>query len=133
MGPTLLGLALFAIVTAVGSHGILTAVASDVQPEVGHLAPDFALPDIDAKTVRLSDYRGKKAVFLNFWAIRCPSCRAEMPTMEKAYQRYKEQVGFLAVSIDKRSKDVEAFTKEFKLTFPALLDSGRWRSFINLG
>ena len=34
---------------------------------VGKSAPDFNLPDLDDKTMRLSDYRGK-VVFLNFWA-----------------------------------------------------------------
>lgn len=104
------------------------AFAGDVRPEVGHVAPEFALPDINAKTVRLSDYRGKKAVFLNFWATWCPPCRLEMPTMEKVYQEYREKgLEVLAVSIDTgRPPDVAvqviSFMKELKLTFPALLD-----------
>jgi peroxiredoxin len=32
----------------------------------GKSAPDFALPDIGGRTVRLSDYRGKKNVVLVF-------------------------------------------------------------------
>jgi peroxiredoxin len=30
----------------------------------GELAPDFALKDIDGKTVRLSDFRGKPVVLV---------------------------------------------------------------------
>ena len=30
--------------------------------EVGRKAPDFALPDEDGKTVRLSDFRGRRVV-----------------------------------------------------------------------
>ena len=96
----------------------------DIRPEVGYRAPDFALPSLDGNTVRLSDFRGKKAVFLNFWATWCPPCRLEMPTMEKAYQEFKTRgLEILAVSIDAGPKRaVKDFMQEFKLTFPALLD-----------
>lgn len=33
------------------------------------MAPDFALPDLDGETVRLSDFRGKKVLILT-WASR---------------------------------------------------------------
>jgi peroxiredoxin Q/BCP len=35
--------------------------------KVGDSAPDFALPDQDGRTVRLSDYRGKKSAILAFY------------------------------------------------------------------
>ena len=96
----------------------------EISPEVGYRAPDFALPGLDGQRVRLSDFRGKKAIFLNFWATWCPPCRLEMPTMEKAYQEYKSRgLEVLAVSIDAGQKSVvKNFLQEFKLTFPALLD-----------
>ena len=100
------------------------ARAQDPRPEVGHPAPDFTLPTLTGKTVRLSDYRGKKAVFINFWATWCAPCRLEMPTMEKAYQKYKAKgLEILAVSIDAGPKSaVKNFMDELGLTFPALLD-----------
>jgi peroxiredoxin len=114
----LLGLSLV-ILQAGGSRAAL-----EVRPEVGYLAPDFALPSLDGKTVRLSDFRGTKGVFLNFWATWCGPCRLEMPTMEKAYQEYKGRgLEILAVSIDAGPKSVvKNFMQELKLTFPALLD-----------
>jgi peroxiredoxin len=101
--------------------------APKVRPEVGYLAPDFALPNLDGKTVRLSDLRGKKGVFINFWATWCPPCRLEMPTMEQAYQEYKSRgLEILAVSIDVGPKSVvKNFMQELRLTFPALLDPER--------
>ena len=98
--------------------------APEARPEVGYLAPDFVLPNLDGKTVRLSDFRGKKGVFINFWATWCPPCRLEMPTMEKVYQDYKSRgLEILAVSIDAGPKGaIESFTRELRLTFPVLLD-----------
>ena len=42
----------------------LTAMAT---VKVGDRAPDFALPDQNGQTVRLSDFRGKKSVVLAFY------------------------------------------------------------------
>ncbi len=92
-------------------------------PETNHVSPDFTLPDLDGNQINLSNYRGK-VVLLNFWATWCPPCRLEMPTMEKAYQKYRHK-GFevLAVSVDAGPKSaVEHFLQELGLTFQVLLD-----------
>ena len=93
------------------------------RPDTGFLAPDFALPDLSGTRVNLSDLRGKRAVFLNFWASWCPSCQEEMPTMEKLYKQFKARgLEIVAVSIDQRKADVANFVKRHELTFPVLLD-----------
>lgn len=96
----------------------------EVRPEVGYRAPDFALPTLDGQTVHLSDFRRKKAIFLNFWATWCAPCRLEMPTMEKVYQEYKSQgLEILAVSLDAGPTSVvKNYLQELKLTYPVLLD-----------
>ncbi|MDM5229597.1 TlpA disulfide reductase family protein [Cytobacillus sp. NJ13] len=93
--------------------------------EKGNLAPDFELTDMEGSPVKLSDYRGK-AVLLNFWASWCPPCRAEMPHMEKLYNKYKdENFDILAVNLtntEKNSGDAEKFVKELGLTFTIPMD-----------
>ena len=44
---------------------------------VGQEAPDFTLQSMDGKTVKLSDYRGKK-VYLKLWASWCGPCKRSM-------------------------------------------------------
>lgn len=85
-------------------------------------APEFSLPDLEGKQVALKDFRGS-VVFLNVWASWCPACRAEMPSMERLYQRLKDR-GFtiLAVNLRENPATVRAFMEQFRLTFPALLD-----------
>jgi peroxiredoxin len=92
---------------------------------VGKVAPDFELPDLDEKPVRLSDYRGK-VVFLNFWATWCKPCKEEMPSMEVLYKTFeKDGLVILAVSIDRvtTKKDIPPFVRALGLSFPVLVDS----------
>lgn len=98
--------------------------AIKVRPEVGYLAPDFTLTSLDGKMVHLSDFRGKKGIFINFWATWGPPCPLEMPTLEKVYQEYQSRgLEILAISIDAGPKSaVKNFIKKFRLTFPVLLD-----------
>lgn len=88
---------------------------------VGEKAPDFELMTLDGKTVKLSDYRGKK-VILNFWATWCPPCKAEMPDIQKFYNETDDNVEILAINIDPQY-DVKKFVREANVTFPVLLDS----------
>jgi peroxiredoxin len=89
----------------------------------GSPAPNITFPGLDGRMVNLTDYRGK-VVFLNVWATWCPTCREEMPSMEKLYQELKgEAFEILAVSVDKAgAKAVVPFMKAHKLSFPAFLD-----------
>ena len=108
---------LLLFVTAIPVRGQHTA------PQTNHVAPDFTLPDLEGKQVSLSKYKGK-VVLLNFWATWCPPCRLEMPTMEKAYQKYRTK-GFeiVAVSIDSGpTSAIKDFLQEFGLNFQVLLD-----------
>ena len=108
------------------AFGLVWMQSSKYEPlTVGKIAPDFELPDLVEKDVRLSDFRGK-VVFLNFWATWCKPCREEMPSMEVLYKNF-EQDGLvvLAISIDRvtTKKDIPPFVKSLNLTFPILIDS----------
>ncbi len=89
----------------------------------GSPAPNIVLPGLDGRTVDLKDFLGK-VVFLNIWATWCPTCREEIPSMEKLYRELKgEAFEILAVSVDKAgARTVVPFMKSHKLSFPALLD-----------
>ncbi|MDR1909137.1 MAG: MATE family efflux transporter [Spirochaetaceae bacterium] len=85
-------------------------------------AGDFSLPRTTGGRVSLSDLAGK-VVFLNFWATWCPPCRAEMPSMETLYRRYRERgLEILAVSVGETREKAAAFMEEYHLSFTAALD-----------
>ena len=86
-------------------------------------APNIILPGLDGKMVGLRDYKGR-IVFLNIWATWCPTCREEMPSMERLYQELKgKDFEILAISIDASGANAVApFMRKYGLSFPALLD-----------
>lgn len=91
----------------------------------GNQAPDFALPTVNEKNMKLSDFSGK-IVVLNFWATWCPPCKAEMPYMEKFYKKYGKDVVVLGVNLtqtENKQSDVTSFVEEIGLTFPVVLDT----------
>src|SRR5215211_7133000 len=93
-------------------------------PQQGFLAPDFELKTPSGETVRLFDLRGQ-AVLVNLWATWCPPCRAEMASIEKIYQEYKDH-GFTVLAVNMTYQDdpqaILPFVKAQALTFPILLD-----------
>jgi len=108
------------------AFGVVWLQSSKYEPlVVGMNAPDFSLPDLQGKTQRLSDYRGK-VVFLNFWATWCKPCKEEMPSMQIMWENFKsEDFVMLAISMDRvtTKKDIPPFIESMKLTFPILMDS----------
>jgi len=85
-------------------------------------AVDFELEDLDGNLISLSSMRGK-VVFLNFWATWCPPCRAEMPSMEKLYNKFvSRDFEIVAVDLQEKNKQVSKFVADYGLTFKILLD-----------
>ncbi|MDI1443119.1 TlpA disulfide reductase family protein [Polyangium sp. 6x1] len=91
------------------------------------LAPDFELPDLDGKPVKLSSFRGK-VVFLNFWTETCGPCKEEMPslaTLARVLHGRKDMV-LLTVTIDEdrtKVRDLLRVLLDGDAPFPVLFDA----------
>lgn len=93
-------------------------------PLVGSQAPNFKLPNLDGKSVSLSDFRGKP-VLLNFWATWCSPCRDEMPYLQEVYQEWSGKgVVVIAINLGEDLSKVKGFWQSHKLSLPVLLDIG---------
>jgi len=83
-------------------------------------AVPFSFTDATGKSFFTADLKGK-VVFINFWASWCPPCRAEMPSLENLYQKFKgdERVVFLFMNEDNdRNKAIEYLRKnQFTIPF----------------
>jgi peroxiredoxin len=85
-------------------------------------APAFELPGSDGKLVRLADYRGKPLI-VNFWATWCPPCRAEMPSMQRAWERVREEgIELIAVNVGEGPEEIQRFAAQLGIGFPLPMD-----------
>jgi len=85
-------------------------------------APEFSLKDIDGRTVKLSDYKGR-VVLLNFWATWCGPCKIEIPWFVEFEQQLKHK-GFavLGVAMDEDGWEVvKPFLAELKVNYRTLM------------
>lgn len=108
----------------VHSVGVPSAQAAEKKSKA-LVAPPFSLPNINGKTVSLSDYKGKW-VFVNFWATWCGPCVMEMPMLAKLHDTMKGQkFEMIAINtMEQTTPDlVKKFTKDNKIPFTVLLDN----------
>lgn len=93
-------------------------------PQEGACAPDFSLPDLAGKIIRLQDLRGR-VVMLNFWATWCPACLEEFSSLDTLARRLSERgLVLLAVNVEEDFTPPRAgdFFGSRPLAFHLLLD-----------
>ena len=88
----------------------------------GQPLPVFQAQDLEGKTWRLADLRGR-AVILNFWASWCEPCRAEMPTLQQLAEVYgADKLVVLTMNYKESAAKAAQFVRTTGLTLPVLLD-----------
>jgi len=76
----------------------------------------WTLINDDNQIVKLSEL-SDKPVFINFWATWCAPCIAEMPSIQKLYLDYKDDVHFVIATYESE-EIIDAFLKNQELNFP---------------
>ena len=84
-------------------------------PSSVELAPDFTLPDLTGKPVRLAEFRGK-TVIIDFWATWCPPCEFQVPELNALRKAHAEaaDVAVLGIAVDVEGVEVVAPWSEEK-------------------
>ncbi len=90
-------------------------------------APPFSLTTLDGKEASLKNASGK-LLLLNLWATWCPPCRAEMPSMQKLYDRLSGK-GFEMYAVAgptpprETLEKIEAYIQDNGYSFPVPIDT----------
>ncbi len=77
---------------------------------------NWHVEDLDGNLLELSSLKGK-VVFINFWATWCPPCIAEMPSIQRLYDEYKDDIAFIIVSQESKGT-LREFIDKKGFTFP---------------
>jgi thiol-disulfide isomerase/thioredoxin len=95
------------------------------QPALGDRIPAFDTELLDGRTLAARTL-ANRPVLVVVWASWCPTCRKELPELQKLYDKHKA-AGFeiLALSIDAGPIEAEDYWQEHRYTFPVAMRAPR--------
>lgn len=126
----------FFMLMVFGISGILAAQTSDKKTkgyEIGDVATDFKLKNVDGKMVSLSDYKDAKGFIVIFTCNTCPYAVKYQDRIIALDKKYKD-LGYPVIAIqpnDSAAQPKDSFehmqerAKEKGFTFPYLMDEGQ--------
>lgn len=96
---------------------------------------NFTIKDLNGNKLDFTQFKDK-VIFINLWATWCGPCRAEMPTIQKLYEKIEDDpnIVFVLLSLDK-DKDlpkVIKYLQDRNFTFSAYMPSGYLTNQLNV-
>ncbi|WP_454055338.1 TlpA family protein disulfide reductase [Clostridium sp. Marseille-Q7071] len=98
------------------NNGAGNEASNNVSDENSSFQPavDFTVYDKDNNKVKLSEYKGKKAVVVNFWASWCSPCKYEMPYFQEATNKYNnEDLEILMINVTDGMRETKESAEGF--------------------
>jgi thiol-disulfide isomerase/thioredoxin len=89
------------------------------KPKLNTETYNWQLQDLQGNTILLEEFKNK-IVFINLWATWCPPCIAELPDLQKLYNKYGDKVVFLFISNESPEK-ISSFLKKREFNIPAYI------------
>lgn len=111
------------LLTGLAFHCAALAAPADAEPDaavkIGAASPALELPDLDGKVRKVPAAKKTILAFIASWS---KPCQAELIDLQEIHQAADGSLEVIAVSFDKKIKDLKAFASKNRITFPILLD-----------
>ena len=100
-------------------------IQTDKKGEQSATTESFQFTDAQGLITDSKSLQGK-VVFINFWASWCPPCRAEMPDLQRLYEKLKtdDRFVFLFINEDEEKNKAAAYLAKNNFTMPLHYRSG---------
>jgi len=106
--------------------GLLAAVTPATAADVGDVAPKFEIATQDGDVLRLSDFRGRKPVYVVFWNTWCPFCIKKVSRYIKLQKQFGDKIEIIAINTtwSDSPEEMRAFEDRFHVNYSTAFDIG---------
>ena len=86
---------------------------------------DFTAEKLNNEEIRFSEIYSNGPALVNFWALWCKPCRAEMKHLQSIFEKYQDK-GFTIIGVNQDTPrsmaKVKSFVSSHGVTFPIVTD-----------
>lgn len=95
--------------------------------DVGNVAPDFEIATQDGVVLRLSEFRGRKPVYLVFWNTWCSFCIEKVPRYIKLQEQFADKIEIIAINTtwSDSAAEMRVFEDRFHVNYSTAFDIGK--------
>lgn len=111
-----------ATVVLVVALALLLGACGDTDTDPPGAVP---LPEVSGEELETMLAQSDRPAVVNVWASWCLPCRAEAPLLNKAFDRYGDEIEFIGVDVQDNRVDAREFLDEFGLAFDHFFDPDR--------
>lgn len=109
-------------ITSLAFHAIPLIVSSQLDTLLNRAAPDFSIPDISGRVVRLADYRGKH-VLIDFWSAGVRTCLDDIPQLKALQETYGDDLVIVSITTDNSPSEIQQVVEREGITWTQIVAS----------
>ena len=106
--------------------GLLAVGGPATAASVGELAPDFEIATQDGTVFRLSEFLGRKPVYVVFWNTWCPYCIKKTPRYQKLQEQFGDKIEIIAINTTWSDSpgEMRSFEQHHRIKYSTAFDAG---------
>jgi peroxiredoxin len=106
--------------------GLLFTVAPAMAADIGDIAPNIEIATLDGTVKRLSEFRGRKPVYLVFWNTWCTYCIKKTSRYRKLQEQFGDKIEIIAIntSWSDSPEKMRSFEERYNVNYSLGFDLG---------